>query len=173
MSRSANARTLKLTPSESVTVLSSTPEALEVEAVYGPAGKPPPMHLHPSQDEHFEVLEGELRVVVGDEDRTLASGDTIDIPRDTAHKMWNPGDVPARVTWRTSPAGRTEEWFASIDALHRDGRVGKNGMTGPLAFAALLTEFDDVFRLASGPKPLVQGALRVLAPLGRARGYVR
>jgi hypothetical protein len=28
-----------------------------------------------------------------------------------------------------------------------------------------------VFRLAVGPEPLVRGALAVLAPLGRMRGY--
>ena len=79
--------------------------------------------------------------------------------------------VYARVLWQTRPGGRTESWFAAIDALRREGRVGRNGMPGPLAFAALLTEYDDVFRLAVGPEPLVRGALAALAPLGRMRGY--
>ena len=46
-------RTLKITPTESVTVQVSKPELLEVEDVYAPAGKEPPKHYHPSQDEHF------------------------------------------------------------------------------------------------------------------------
>jgi hypothetical protein len=74
------------------------------------------------------------------------------------------------VLWQTRPALRTEEWFRSIDALHREGRVGRNGMPGPLAFGALLSEYDDVFRLA-GPRPLVKAAVAVLGALGRARGY--
>ena len=49
-------RTLKITPTESVTVRVSTPELLEVEATYALAGKEPPKHYHPSQDEHFEVV---------------------------------------------------------------------------------------------------------------------
>ncbi|HEX2360253.1 MAG TPA: cupin domain-containing protein [Solirubrobacterales bacterium] len=165
-------RTLKITPTESVTVRASTPELLEVEATYGPAGKPPPKHLHPAQDEHFEVLEGTLRVRIDGDERNLGVGDTIDIPRGVVHQMWNPGDAEARVIWQTRPGGRTEQWFAAIDRLHREGRVGGNGMPGPLAFAALLTEFDDVFRLAVGPAPLVRGALAALAPVGRARGYL-
>jgi hypothetical protein len=44
-------------------------------------------------------------------------------------------------------------------------------MPGPLAFAALLTEYGDVFRLAARPEPVVRGLLAVLAPLGRLRGY--
>jgi len=167
------ARTLRITPTESVTVRESGPELLEVEATYGAASKPPPKHLHPGQDEHFEVVAGRLRVRAGDEDRTVETGDTIDIPRGTVHRMWNPGPDEARVLWQTRPAGRTEEWFAAIDRLHREGRVGRNGMPGALAFAALLTEYRDVFRLAGGPEPLVRGALAALAPLGRMRGYAR
>ena len=85
--------------------------------------------------------------------------------------MWAPSGAEARVLWQTRPAGRTEDWFTSIDALHREGRVGRNGMPGPLAFATLLNEYRDVFRLAVGPEPLVRGALAALAVLGRMRGY--
>jgi hypothetical protein len=85
--------------------------------------------------------------------------------------MWNPGSEPARVRWQTRPRGRTEQWFRSVDALHREGKVGRNGMPGPLAFGALLSEYDDVLRLAVGPGPLVQGAITLLGALGRARGY--
>jgi quercetin dioxygenase-like cupin family protein len=169
--RQAISRTLKITPTESVTVRDSTPELLEVEATYGPASKEPPKHYHPQQDEHFEVLAGGLRVRAGERERTLAAGETIDIPRGTVHQVWNPGTEPARVLWQTRPGGRTEEWFASVDALHREGRVGSNGMPGPLAFATLLTEYGDVFRLAVGPEPVVRGALGILAVFGRLRGY--
>jgi quercetin dioxygenase-like cupin family protein len=164
--------TLKLTPKESLTIRRSTPEVLEVEATYGPAGKPPPKHLHPGQEEHFEVLAGAMRARVGEEERSLSAGDTLDIPRRTPHQMWNSGDEPARVLWQTRPAGRTEQWFRSIDALHREGRVQSNGMPGPLAFGVLLTEYRDVFRLATGvPDPIARVGLSVLAVIGRARGY--
>jgi quercetin dioxygenase-like cupin family protein len=168
----ADGDTLKITPTESVTVVRSDPEAFEVEALYAAEGEPPPKHYHPDQDEHFEVLDGGLRVRVGGEERDLEQGETIDIPRGTVHQMWNPGLREARVAWRTAPAGRTESWFRAIDRLHRQGKVGKGGEPGPLAFAALLTEFDDVFRLAVGPERLVQGVLRAGAPVGRARGYL-
>jgi hypothetical protein len=66
--------------------------------------------------------------VRADEDeRTLGAGDRIDIPRGTAHQMWNPGAGEARVLWQTRPRGRTEEWFAAIDALHRGGKSDGTG----------------------------------------------
>ena len=168
----ADGDTLKITPTESVTVVSSTRDSLEVEALYAAEGKPPPKHYHPDQDERFEVLDGRLRVRVDGEERDLEPGDTIEIPRGAVHQMWNPAVREATVAWHTTPAGRTEQWFRAIDRLHREERVGRDGEPGPLAFAALLTEFDDVFRLAVGPERLVQGVLRAGAPVGRARGYL-
>jgi mannose-6-phosphate isomerase-like protein (cupin superfamily) len=164
-------RRLQLTPTESVEIRGSTREALDVEATYGGTGKPPPPHLHPAQDEHFEVLAGTLRARVGDLDYALDPGDTLDIPAGTPHQMWNAGSEEARVAWQTRPRLRTEQWFTALDALQRQGRVGKDGMPGPLAFGAMLTEYSDVFRLAVGPQPVVRGALAVLGVVGRARGY--
>jgi quercetin dioxygenase-like cupin family protein len=165
------AETLKITASESVTVRESSPEVLAVEATYGPHGSPPPKHFHPEQAEHFEVLEGELKAGVEGEERMLRPGDTLDVPRRAVHQVWNPGSTETRVIWETRPRGRTEQWFRAIDALHRSGRVGKNGMPGPLAFAVMLSEYRDVFRLAGPPDPLLRAALTPLAAVGRLRGY--
>lgn len=161
---------LKITPTESIEVRTSGAEALEVEATYGVGGKPPPKHFHPAQDEHFEVLAGSIQVRVEGEERALGQGEEIDIPRGAVHQIWNPATEPARVLWRTSPGGRTEQWFRAIDRLHREGRVGGNGMPGPLAFGVLLTEYRDVIRLA-GPDWLLRPALGAVAVAGRARGY--
>lgn len=132
--------TLNLSPSSSVTVRSATPDALEVEAVYGPHGSAPPKHFHPDQAEHFELLEGAITALVDGRERVLAAGDTLDVPPGAVHQMWNAGSEHARMLWRTTPAGRTLEWFEALDAFQRDG----DGE----AFAAALAEYSDVFRLA-------------------------
>jgi mannose-6-phosphate isomerase-like protein (cupin superfamily) len=122
--------TLSLTPSESIAVRESTPDLLEAEATYGPGGEPPPAHFHPSQDEHFEVLAGEIRVRINGEERALGKGEELEIPRGVQHQMWNPGAETARVRWQTRPALRTHAWWRSVDAIRRSGRVGTNGMGG-------------------------------------------
>ena len=53
---------LTLTPTESVKVRTSTPEVIEVEVTYGPGSRRPPAHLHPHQDESFQVLSGTIGV---------------------------------------------------------------------------------------------------------------
>jgi hypothetical protein len=91
----------------------------------------------------------------------------LEIPRGTPHTMWNPSGEPACASWRTRPAGRTAEWFRTIDRLAGAG-TGKPPLP---AMAAALTRYGDVFQLAIGPRPLwpaVRAALRLLA-LG-ARG---
>ena len=163
--------TLRLTPRETVTLRKSSPELLEVEGSWAPGGEPPPPHFHPAQDEHFEVIAGTLTARVDGEQRDLGPGETLDIPRGTKHQMWNRGEEPVRAVWQTRPAGRTEEWFRSIDRLFRKGRVGRKGMPGPLAFGVCLTEYRDVFRLAAGPDFLTRPLLAVLGALGRVRGY--
>ena len=150
---------LKLTPHEHVEILEETPEALVVEVTYGEPGSPPPRHLHPAQDEHFEVLSGRLTAKVAGKERVLEEGETLDVPRGTVHQMWNAGPDPVRARWETRPAGRTGALFRALDALLRE----RGGMPPMPVMAALLREYDDVFRLAGVPGPL----LGAIAPLGR------
>ncbi|MEA2375274.1 MAG: hypothetical protein QOD53_1737 [Thermoleophilaceae bacterium] len=162
--------TLKLTPHETLTIRRSTAEVLEVEASYGPGGKPPPPHLHPKQDERFEVLAGTLSARVDGVERELVAGEVLDIPAGTPHQMWNGSSEGTSVRWETRPAGRTEEWFRAVDRLVRDAG---GGMPGPLAFGPLIDEYRDTFRLAVGPDWAVGPAMKALGAVGRLRGRNR
>jgi quercetin dioxygenase-like cupin family protein len=140
---------LSLTPGQTLTIVESSPERLEVEAVYAPGGSPPPPHFHPSQDEHFEVLEGTLQAILGDDPPLeLTVGDDLDIPRETVHRMWNGAAGQVRVRWITEPAGRTEAWFRGIDELHR--RNAEGGVE-PQEFVDLLNSYSDVIRIVMPP----------------------
>lgn len=161
---------LHITPGETLDVLERTPEALVLEATYAPGGSAPPAHYHPAQDEHFEVQAGTLRVEVSGVERDLEAGETLDIPRGTAHRMWNPHVRPARTRWDTRPAGRTENWLSALAALQGTDHVDASGTPKVLPFAALAREFDDTFRLAAGPAPAARIAVTALAGIARATG---
>ncbi|MEJ0082549.1 MAG: cupin domain-containing protein [Puia sp.] len=64
----------------------------------------PILHYHPSQDEYFKLLDGEVTVRIGTEKRVLHTGDELHIPAGTHHGMWNPTNHTAIVNWRTIPA---------------------------------------------------------------------
>jgi len=154
--------TLHLNTHEAVSLVRETPEELELEASWTPGGSRPPAHLHPEQDEHFEVLAGQLTALVDGAQRVLEAGEHLEIPRGTPHTLWNSGGEEARVSWRTRPAGRTAEWFRAVDRLTNGGTRNP-----PLpAIAAVLSKYGDAFQLAVGPRPLwpaARAAQRVLA----------
>jgi quercetin dioxygenase-like cupin family protein len=154
---------LMLSPTEHLTIVEETPELLAVDVTYGPNGSPPPRHYHPSQSERFTVQAGRLNVKLDGKERTLAAGESLDVPARAVHQFWNAGDEPAQARWETRPPGRTAEWFRTLDAAHRSASGG-DGARPPLpVMAALLTAYDDVFRLPGVP-PLL---LRALGTLGR------
>lgn len=115
----------------------------EMRATYAAGSPLPPAHLHPDQDERFEVHEGALRFLLDDEEHVVEAGHGIDIPRGTVHQVHNPGEVPAVASWQTRPALRTGEFHASLDATRRaedwDGLL------------ATLRDFPDVFRMVPDP----------------------
>jgi mannose-6-phosphate isomerase-like protein (cupin superfamily) len=48
-------------------------------------GDSPPLHVHHTEDEVFHVIEGELRVRLGDEELVVGPGETVLASRGTAH----------------------------------------------------------------------------------------
>ena len=79
---------------------------------YGGTGQFPPRHYHPSQDEHFEVLEGTVRTIVDGEERSHEAGEMFDISAGTVHQL--AADPPARLKWEVRPALRTAEFFETV-----------------------------------------------------------
>jgi quercetin dioxygenase-like cupin family protein len=108
-------------------------ELLEMEAEYGPDSAMPPEHLHPSQAERFEVLEGAMLTVIDGVEQRYEAGAVFEVPAGTAHQMR--GDGRARVSWRVTPALRTAEFF--------EGLYGGAAATD---FAGFLDEFSDEIR---------------------------
>jgi mannose-6-phosphate isomerase-like protein (cupin superfamily) len=145
-------------------------ELVEMEATYQPGSVEPLEHLHPQQEEHFEIVSGALRARIGANERSLAAGDTLEIPRGTLHAMWNEGDAEARVIWQTRPALRTEDFFVAVGRLAQEGKLTAKGASNPLLGAALLHEFRDEFRPASPPPPVQAIAFPLLAAVARLLG---
>ncbi len=149
-----------------IRVLSETPELLVLESDY-PAGCPsPPPHLHPNQDEHFEVLSGAVHAVVNGHSRTLETGDTLDVPRGTVHELGGDPDRPGTVRWEVRPALRTAEFLTTVNRWS-DPQTGR-----PSTLQAVLTakEFAPEFRLATPSVGTQRILFALLAPIARAKG---
>jgi mannose-6-phosphate isomerase-like protein (cupin superfamily) len=63
----------------------------------GPARLIAPRHVHHHHDdEAWYVLEGTLRVQVGEDEVEATAGSGVFVPRGTPHTYWNPGPGPVR-----------------------------------------------------------------------------
>jgi quercetin dioxygenase-like cupin family protein len=114
-------------------------EVLEMEASYGGGGALPPEHLHPRQDERFEVLDGTIRAIIGGTERRYGPGETFEVPAGTPHQMT--GEGPSLVRWEVRPALRTAEFF---ERLHGDGPDSARAAGSIVEF---LAEFSDEIRI--------------------------
>ena len=73
-----------------------------------------PSHRHREQDEWIYVLDGECRFEVGGQLLQLTAGESIFIPRGTAHAWSTATGAPVRIINVYQPAGRIEEFFRAV-----------------------------------------------------------
>jgi quercetin dioxygenase-like cupin family protein len=69
-----------------MTLKTRSPELEVVEAEVGP-GVSPPLHRHDFGSESFYVIEGRMRVLVGDDELTIGPGEIAQIPQSTPHSF--------------------------------------------------------------------------------------
>lgn len=65
-------------------------EYVEFEWIFPPGTFAPPPHVHLSQVEEYEVLEGELEVLIGRDWRTLRTGESAAVPVGVNHTFRRP-----------------------------------------------------------------------------------
>lgn len=95
-----------------------------------------PLHIHRDDDEAWYVLEGELRVRLGERDLELPAGGCAIAVRGTPHTFWNPAPAPARYLLVMTPriggliaaihgmSERTEEAMRAVFGAHASEYVG-------------------------------------------------
>jgi mannose-6-phosphate isomerase-like protein (cupin superfamily) len=83
----------------------------------GPLGPPrwiAPLHLHHNDDETWYVLEGVLRILVGNDEVEARAGTAVMVPRGTPHTYWNAGPGPVRYLLIM-----TSNVYALIEEIHK------------------------------------------------------
>jgi uncharacterized protein YndB with AHSA1/START domain len=86
-------------------------ELLEFDAVGRGRGFITQYHVHSLQSEHFEVIEGTLRLVIDGREHRLGPGETMEIPAGTPHRQLAGDAGEGRVRVQVRPAGRTMEFL--------------------------------------------------------------
>jgi quercetin dioxygenase-like cupin family protein len=145
-------------------------ELLEFDVALAPDGHVPGMHVHPAQEERFEVLSGSVRFQKGLRRVTAEAGDVVVVERGKAHKFENVGDEGAVMRVEVRPALEMERLFETAVSLAEEGRVTSKGMPKPLDLALFVREFKDEVRGPGTPGWAQRAALAPLAWIARRRG---
>jgi mannose-6-phosphate isomerase-like protein (cupin superfamily) len=139
---------------------------LELDA----GGKVPGVHIHPKQEEKFEVLEGTMKFRYGMKKVVAEAGETVVVPPGKVHDFRNAGTTRAHVRVTITPALQMEEMFETNVALAQEGKTLKSGMPKPLELALFVRKFEDEVRAPFPPPLVVRAAMAPLAALARRRG---
>jgi quercetin dioxygenase-like cupin family protein len=145
-------------------------EYLEIDVELTPNGAVPGMHVHPHQEERFEILSGNVRFRKGLKSINAKAGDVVIVEQGKAHKFKNIGEESARMRVRVAPALEMERLFETAVGLARDGRVTSSGMPKPLDLALFVSEFKNEVRGPGSPGWVQRATLAPLGWLARRRG---
>src|SRR3954469_1324667 len=145
-------------------------ELLEFDLELSPDGAVPGMHVHPAQEERFEIASGTVRFRKGLKKIVAEAGDVVVVEPGKVHKFENVGDEGAAMRVQVRPALQMERLLETTVALAEEGKVTKKGMPKPLDLALFVTEFKDEVRGPGSPGWVQRASLAPLAFIARRRG---
>jgi quercetin dioxygenase-like cupin family protein len=146
-------------------------QAVVIETFVQPNGFVAAAHVHPSQEERFEVLRGSVGFKVGRKKLVAGPGQRVTVPAGTPHKFWNAGDEEAHFVCEVRPALQFESLLETMFALAADGKTNRKGMPNPLRLAVIANAHFDTVQLPFPPALIQRIALAMGAPLGKLAGY--
>ncbi len=146
-------------------------QLLQIECFNAPNGPKEPEHVHPKQENRFEILEGSLQFSIAGRERMTGPGEIIAIPAMTPHFFWNSGDTPAHYIQEFRPALHIDSFFETWFNLAQNGKLNAQGIPNPLQTAVLLKGFWNEIQVTQPPFMVQKIMTTFLAPVGRLLGY--
>ena len=136
-----------------------------------PSGFVAAAHLHPLQEELFEIIEGAITFKVNGQELPTGPGDRVLVPAGTKHQFWNAGAGTASFACEVRPALQFEQLIDTMFSLAQDGKTNTHGMPNPLRLAVIAHAHFDTVRLPFPPAWIQRVGLVLGAPLGWLLGY--
>jgi quercetin dioxygenase-like cupin family protein len=147
-------------------------ELLQYDEFLKVGGRGPREHVHPYQEERFEIVSGTARIGVRGQERDYGAGETVLAPAGVRHVWWNPGEEEVHLIIEFRPALRVETFLETFFGLHKDGKVNpKSGLPNPFQRAVISHEYEDEVYLAWPPLFVQRVFSGLLAPIGKLLGY--
>jgi quercetin dioxygenase-like cupin family protein len=146
-------------------------ELVAIDLELPPGGRVPGgLHIHPLQEERFEVVSGRMRFRMRRERIHAGPGEVVLVPPGVPHDFANAGEETALVRVDIQPALKMEQLFETAVALAEQGRTMLNGIPRPLELALFTREFEQEVQGAFPPYRLQRVVLAPLGWLAKRRG---
>jgi quercetin dioxygenase-like cupin family protein len=147
-------------------------QLLAFDLLLTPDGRVPGGHVHPAQEERFQVQRGRVKFRKGLRTVVAEPGEEVVVPPGSYHRFANAGAGLAVVRVEVRPALTMEQLYETVVALARDGRTMGTGMPKPLDLALFMRAFEQEVQAPLAPG-LVRAATAPLAWLATQRGLER
>lgn len=146
---------------------------VELEVWCDPGGGVSP-HVHPTQHERFEIMEGRAQFLSGRRWTELGPGEAIDVPPGTRHAFRNRSTETVRFRTQARPPELLEAFLTDVAALSRAGAMMRPGvprnLTGFLGAAVVAKRYRDYCRLELPPVAVQRLLLDPLVSIAERRG---
>ncbi len=144
-------------------------EYVDLLIVLRPGGGGAPLHVHPHQEERFEVTDGVLDVYHSGTWHKVRAGEAVIVPPGTPDQFRNTSGDPVTLRCRLSPVLDFQDMNVAMMKLIDDGRVkSQRDLKSIVHSAMLLQRFPKSVRMLN---PMYRWTTAGLATLGKFLGY--
>lgn len=147
-------------------------DVLRIDIWSEPGGGVLTEHFHPTIEERYEVLEGQLTVYVEGKPRVLGPGERAVVPPGVRHRFENTGERESHVLVKAEPAEQLRESIEEGAALGGREQFSPNGKPRSaralFAAAALAHRYRETVVPTSPPRPVQRILFPILARLDRS-----
>ena len=144
-------------------------EFVELEIVLAPGAGGAPRHIHPHQEERFEVKEGVVDVFHGGTWHKLQPGDVAVVPPGMPDQFRNASAGPAKLLCRISPVLDFQDMNFTVMKLIKEGKIRSQKDLKSIIYSSMvLTRFPKSLRMLN---PTYRWTTSLFSYLGKCLRY--
>jgi mannose-6-phosphate isomerase-like protein (cupin superfamily) len=146
-------------------------EFLQIDCISPPTAVKEPEHIHPLQENKFEIISGSCTFNIEGKERLAKAGEVVTIPPKVRHHFWNSGEVDAHYIQEFRPALKIADFFDTFFALSRDGKLNEKGIPNFFHASLIILRHKNEIRVTNPPWAIQYLTYILLAPIGRLMGF--
>ena len=146
-------------------------QLLQIDCISPPTTVKEPEHIHPLQENKFEIISGSCTFNIDGIERLAKAGEVVTIPPTVRHHFWNSSDTDAHYIQEFRPSLKIGDFFDTFFALSRDRKLNEKGIPNFFHGSLIMLKHKDEIRVTNPPWALQYLTYVLLAPIGKLIGY--